>query len=311
MRIHTHNLRGISKHWRNLIAVTLFVLIVTASPSLAQSTDRDNPTPFPSSEIKGQSPATKIMFYYSFAAGPGELKVTLDSTNTAANEGTFGAGIELFDLDAEQIGGTIGPAYLTGGENDREVKRFQLKSKQPIIMRLTLRPHLTYMVRLEGAVDLSASTATPDDSSSTAAGKGTLSVDTGKDASGVSSATPTDSSATSSAKVSLGAHTPPAGSLERKAILDAYRAVWKGEDENAISDVVFVVNNLKVDKEWAWLDVNPQSSDGSQQYEGEQALLYKKHGRWVVMDRTAGADGDYFKKLKIKFPSVPFDIFLK
>jgi hypothetical protein len=105
-----------------------------------------------------------------------------------------------------------------------------------------------------------------------------------------------------------GAYTPLPASAERKAILDAYRAKWKqGGNKNA--DVVFVVNNLKVHKGWAWLDVRPQSSDGSQQYEAEQGLLRKKGGKWRVVERTAGYSVEYFRKLKRKYPSVPSDIF--
>ena len=102
-------------------------------------------------------------------------------------------------------------------------------------------------------------------------------------------------------------YTPPPGSAERKAILDAYRAAWK--KGGTIKDVTFVVNNLKVHNGWAWLDVKPQSSDGSQNYEGEQGLLRKKNGKWRVLDRTAGYDAKYFKKLKSKYPGVPSDIF--
>jgi hypothetical protein len=105
------------------------------------------------------------------------------------------------------------------------------------------------------------------------------------------------------------AYTPPAGSAERKNILDAFRAAWIGQGSSPITDVVFVVNNLKVRNGWAWLDVNPQSSDGSQQFEGEQGLLRKKNGKWKVIERTAGWDAAYFKKLKAKYPTVPLDIF--
>ncbi|HEY0320409.1 MAG TPA: hypothetical protein VGC66_05505 [Pyrinomonadaceae bacterium] len=106
-----------------------------------------------------------------------------------------------------------------------------------------------------------------------------------------------------------GAYTPPPASAERKAILDAYRAKWKQSSGITNTDVVFVVSYLKVHNSWAWLDVRPQSSDGSQQYEGEQGLLRKKSGTWRVLERTAGYDTEYFRKLKKKYPSVPTDIF--
>jgi len=105
-----------------------------------------------------------------------------------------------------------------------------------------------------------------------------------------------------------GAYTPSPGNAERKAILDAYRARWKqGGNENM--DVVFVVSYLKVHNGWAWLDVSPQSSDGSQHYEAERGLLRKKGGKWRVLERAGDYSVEYFRQLKRKYPSVPTDIF--
>jgi hypothetical protein len=103
------------------------------------------------------------------------------------------------------------------------------------------------------------------------------------------------------------AYTPPPGSIERKAILDAYRAEWTKPD--SIKDVIFVVTHLKVHDGWAWLEVNPKSSDGSQQFESEQGLLHKEGAGWKVLQRKSGTTARYFKNLKAKFPAVPTDIF--
>jgi len=103
------------------------------------------------------------------------------------------------------------------------------------------------------------------------------------------------------------AHTPPKGSAERQAILDAYRAEWT--KDALTKEVIFVVNRLKVHDGWAWLDVNPRSSDGSQQFEQEQGLLRKEGEGWKVLERTSGFSAKYFKKLKGKYPAVPSDIF--
>ena len=104
-----------------------------------------------------------------------------------------------------------------------------------------------------------------------------------------------------------GAHTPPPGSAERKAILDAYRAEWTKPD--SIKDVIFVVTHLKVHDGWAWVEVNPKSSDGSQQFESEQGLLHKEGAGWKVLQRKSGTTARYFKNLKAKYPAVPTDIF--
>jgi hypothetical protein len=122
-------------------------------------------------------------------------------------------------------------------------------------------------------------------------------------------ANPGQTTQPSFAAIKQGAYTPSAGSAERKAIVDAYRAKWKQQGGNTITDVVFVISYLKVHKGWAWLEVRPQSSNGSQQYEAEQGLLRKKGGKWRVLERTAGYNAEYFRKLKKKYPSVPTDIF--
>jgi len=103
------------------------------------------------------------------------------------------------------------------------------------------------------------------------------------------------------------AYTPPSGSAERKSILDAYRAEYT--KDALTKDVIFVVKHLKVHDGWAWLEVNPRSADGSQQFESEQGLLHKEGGGWKVLQRKSGTTARYFKNLKAKFPAVPIDIF--
>lgn len=103
-----------------------------------------------------------------------------------------------------------------------------------------------------------------------------------------------------------GAYTPSAGSVERKAILDALRVEMARNDSR---ELTFVVQYLKVHNGWAWVTVNPQSPSGDQRYESESALLRKRRGGWRVLERSAGGDAKYFRKLKSKYKSVPFDIF--
>jgi hypothetical protein len=102
-------------------------------------------------------------------------------------------------------------------------------------------------------------------------------------------------------------YTPAKGSKERKAIMDAMRA--KGDDQ----DRVFVVTRLKVSNGWAWLDANPQSSDGSNRYESESALLQKQGSRWRVIDQPCGeSDCDYaaeLDRIQADYPDAPEAIF--
>src|ERR1700741_5470738 len=80
-------------------------------------------------------------------------------------------------------------------------------------------------------------------------------------------------------------HTPPPGSVERRAILDALRADMRRFDPKP---VVFVVRHLRVRGGWAWLEVNPQSPDGRSRYEPEGALMRRGERRRAGGERLPG-----------------------
>ena len=108
------------------------------------------------------------------------------------------------------------------------------------------------------------------------------------------------------------AYTPAAGSAERKAIMDAMRAHRRRFDPRPVT---FVVSRLRVQRGWAWLSVQPQSPDGRSRYEGEDALLRRRNGRWAVAEvmpavgeREGTAleeDCAWFQDLRRRFPSLP------
>ena len=103
-----------------------------------------------------------------------------------------------------------------------------------------------------------------------------------------------------------GVHTPVAGSVERKAILDAMRS---GDNP----DRIFIVRYLRVSKGWAWITGDPLSVDGQQHYEAESALLHKDKERWVVVDRPC-TEADCKERAEIvrmlaKFLTAPSTIF--
>ena len=121
----------------------------------------------------------------------------------------------------------------------------------------------------------------------------------------------------SSLAFAAGAHTPKPGSAERKAILDAMRAVVK---RMSGLDVVFVVPYLKVDQGWAWIHTVPQSRDGRGNYEDVSMLLHKKQGKWKpagiaaacepgVDDTPDCSEKTFIKRLKAAYPSAPLSIF--
>jgi hypothetical protein len=110
------------------------------------------------------------------------------------------------------------------------------------------------------------------------------------------------------------AYTPPHGSAERKAILDALRDETRQLHQ---ANVIFVVNYLKVQNGWAWVQTSPQSPDGSNRYEDVSALLRKRRNVWMVVEIACTeednpnciGDEGYYKKLRNRFPLAPRGIF--
>jgi hypothetical protein len=110
------------------------------------------------------------------------------------------------------------------------------------------------------------------------------------------------------------AYTPPAGSPERKAIMDGLRRDQK---------VVFKVHYLKVHGDWAWMDLTPLDDRGEAVAEGGASLMHKENGAWKVIDLSVipedpdnpmgpdDPDPKFVKAVQKVFPGVPADIFPK
>ena len=109
-------------------------------------------------------------------------------------------------------------------------------------------------------------------------------------------------------------HTPPPGSAERKAILDAIRMKIK---ELHGLDVIFVVETIHVSGRWAWVHALPRSKDGRSSYEDFYALLRKAKGEWRIAEIPCTEPDNpdcidspgYFRRLVRRFPGVPVSIF--
>jgi len=104
------------------------------------------------------------------------------------------------------------------------------------------------------------------------------------------------------------AHTPAKGSAERNAILAAVHKAM------APKKVVLVVPYLKVNQGWAWIQVDPQSPDGTQHYESQSGLLHKgTNAQWKLLEWMPAEEGTdqkkYFQGLRKKYPEAPADIF--
>jgi hypothetical protein len=106
------------------------------------------------------------------------------------------------------------------------------------------------------------------------------------------------------------AHTPPEGSAEKNAILQATRhALARQGRKNLMLEVPY----LKVHNGWAWIQINPQSANGKQHYESQSALLQQTTKGWTLLEWMPAEEGtdykNYFNNLKAKYPSAPPDIF--
>ena len=75
-------------------------------------------------------------------------------------------------------------------------------------------------------------------------------------------------------------HTPAPGTPERKAIMDGMRD-WVIQQHQI--EAIFVINALLVKDGYAWVNVNPQSPDGSAQYEPLSGLLKLEGGSWKMV----------------------------
>jgi hypothetical protein len=126
----------------------------TAQNTDVPSTNIDKPTLLTSNEIRGNGVGEDISYYYTFNAGPGEVKVTVDGKNKPKNYSGSAIDVEISDLDAKRLLRiNLGNTQI----DERKVERFQLGRRQQVILRILLvESTLDYMVRLEGAVDFNA-----------------------------------------------------------------------------------------------------------------------------------------------------------
>lgn len=144
--------------------------------------------------------------------------------------------------------------------------------------------------------------------------------------SGAGSSEQTSEKATDSSEVKDELHTPPTGSPERQALMDALREEYYLHQRNSSKpyrgSITFVVNYLKVHNGWAWTYPEPHSSDPNDQFgENNGFLLHQVNGRWQVMkvppmvnDPDDPENLDYpsskdVARIRQMYPSIPKDIF--
>lgn len=134
-----------------IFAATLLLVVASAASVSAQSSDPDSPTQMTSNVIEGEGDGKAAVYYYKFAAGPGDVKVTVDGKTDGYSSPL---NVELLDEDSKPLESIYVVAVKEG---KREVKKFRLIRQQRVIMKISMRDDrdiklLTYKIKLEGEV---------------------------------------------------------------------------------------------------------------------------------------------------------------
>ncbi|MGN6151536.1 MAG: OmpA family protein [Lysobacteraceae bacterium] len=122
----------------------------TAATTGAGSTDIDEPTRLQVNRVKADGPGKPASYYYAFNAGPGELTLTGDASNTSA-AATFALRLGLYTLRSERlcevnIGNTT--------REERAVASCMLDKRQPVIMRVDVSAEtVAFRARFDGPYD--------------------------------------------------------------------------------------------------------------------------------------------------------------
>src|SRR5438270_905930 len=111
--------------------LAMVALLLASVTSMAQSTDRDTPTPLMANEIADDFHQSDPEMFYQFVAGPGAVTFTLDLK--ARNYG--GAFyVTLFDQQGRELAAFDG--VVLKGDSRRVVKQVSFAKETAIIMRL-------------------------------------------------------------------------------------------------------------------------------------------------------------------------------
>ncbi|HVF27971.1 MAG TPA: hypothetical protein VM943_07015 [Pyrinomonadaceae bacterium] len=155
----THQWKAMRLPLRQIgMAVAAVVLLMAAAgSSAAQSTNRDNPTPLKSDELKVDFSQDDPEYFYSFTAGPGEVVFTLDVKGAAPSGGV--PYFHLFNTDGRQLDSF--DQFAAGNASEKSVKRVSFARRQTVVMRVAKPIGAgSYRLRIGGAVVLEKGAAT-------------------------------------------------------------------------------------------------------------------------------------------------------
>ena len=138
-----------------LIFITAVVLF-SANSAYAQSSDRDHPIPLNAGEFSGSLDNNNEEVFYSFVAGPGDLKITVD---TKASTGKIAVlNFELLARDGATAIFCCAYAQGYGGGTGRAVKTVKLVKQQTVILHTTNGPvgGGSFNIRIAGAANFAS-----------------------------------------------------------------------------------------------------------------------------------------------------------
>ena len=171
------NESGWTLHWPELALLLWLLFVALAGSAAAQSTDPKSPTPLTAGEISGGEIGERASYYFTFEAGPGEVTAALEATMKKGSKGA-GVGVELLDASAKSLAGALlsggldagkekienelfkqlgrltSAADSLGGDTKQKTARVKVKTRQPLVLRLTVDKGVeSFTLRVGGAVE--------------------------------------------------------------------------------------------------------------------------------------------------------------
>ncbi len=132
----------------------LFVLFLFGTTVFAQSTDPDNPTVVVKREIQGKNlSGEELVYYYTFTAGPGSVKVTTDVKEGSPQGRSAAIYYSLLDSNFKELK-RVTNIYA----NDRNIEEIKLNKKQKVILKLEVSSNTgNFKMQFDGAVNFTSS----------------------------------------------------------------------------------------------------------------------------------------------------------
>ena len=139
--------------------VALAVLAAGGSAA-AQSEDRDSPTALALNVVEGEGDGRAATHYYSFTAGPGDVKVTVDGKTDNYSSPLR---VKLSDEDGREL---LDVYVVANKPPKRETGQRRFVRRQKVVLSVSMNDDpqvklLSYRVRLDGAVTFEGAPA-PD-----------------------------------------------------------------------------------------------------------------------------------------------------